>query len=72
MNEDDVCFALDQHTGLNLYSASSLKQQSAGKHVAQLRHIILILSQPVFPLKVLCLEEKQQQTRGSGEPVSLT
>jgi hypothetical protein len=32
------------------YSASSLKQQSAGRHVALLRHIILIESQPVFAL----------------------
>jgi hypothetical protein len=48
MNEDDVCFALDQQAGLNLYSASSLKQQSAGRHVAPLGHIILILSQQVI------------------------
>jgi len=44
---------LDQHTWLDFYSASSLKQQSQqsmGRHVASLRHIILILSQPVFSL----------------------
>jgi hypothetical protein len=35
---------------LVLYSASSLKQQSAGRHVAPLGHIILIPSQPVFAL----------------------
>ena len=39
---------LDQHAELDFYSAISLKQQSAGKHVAPLRHIILIPSQPVF------------------------
>jgi len=33
---------------LDLYSATSLKQQSAGKHVAPLGHIILIPSRPVF------------------------
>jgi len=43
-------FVLDQHAELDLYSASSLKQQSAGRHVARLGHIILILSQPVFAL----------------------
>jgi len=35
---------------LDLYSASSLKQQFAGRHVAPLGHIILILNQPVFDL----------------------
>ena len=34
---------------LDFYSASLLKQQSAGRHVSPLRHIIQILSQPVFP-----------------------
>jgi hypothetical protein len=32
--------------GKKSYSASSLKQQSAGRHVTQLGHIILIPSQP--------------------------
>ena len=35
---------------LDLYSASSLKQQSMGRHVAPPGHIILIPSQPVFAL----------------------
>ena len=35
---------------LDIYSASSLKQQSADRHVAPLCHIILIASQPVFTL----------------------
>jgi hypothetical protein len=30
---DDVSFVLDQHAKLVLYCASSLKQQSAGKHI---------------------------------------
>ena len=47
---DDVRFVLYQHAELDIYSASSLKQQSAGKHVAPLGHIILITSQPVFAL----------------------
>jgi transposase len=42
-NDDDVRCVLDQHTELDFYSASSLKQQSMGRHVAPLWHIILIL-----------------------------
>ena len=37
---------LDQHTWLDFYNASSLKQQSMYRHVALLGHIIMILSQP--------------------------
>ena len=47
---DEVRFVLDQYAELDFYSASSLKQQSAGRHVAPLGHIILIPSQPVFAL----------------------
>jgi len=35
---------------VEFYSASSLKHQSACRHVAPLGHIILIPSQPVFAL----------------------
>ena len=42
-----------------IYSAISLKQQSAGRHIAPLGHIILIPSQPVFAFTP-CLVEKQQ------------
>jgi len=49
-NDGDVSFVLDQHAELDLYSASSLKQQSAGRQVAPLAHIILIPSQAVFAL----------------------
>jgi hypothetical protein len=49
---DDVRFVLDQHTELDFYSASSLKQQSANRHVAPLGHTILIPNQPVFALSV--------------------
>jgi hypothetical protein len=37
-----------------LYSANSLKQQSEGRHVAPLGHIILIPSQPVCALSPYC------------------
>ena len=49
-DNDEVRFVLDQHAELDFYSASSLKQQSAGRHVTPLGHIILIPSQPVFAL----------------------
>jgi hypothetical protein len=49
-DDDEVRFVLDQHAELDFYSASSLKQQSAGTHVAPLGHFILIPSQPVFAL----------------------
>ena len=45
-----VRFVLDQHAELDFYSANSLKQKSAGRHVAPLRHIILIQSRPAFVL----------------------
>jgi hypothetical protein len=47
-DDDKVHIVLDQHAELDFNSASSPKQQSADRHVAPLRHIILIPSQPVF------------------------
>jgi hypothetical protein len=41
-------FVLDQNADFDFYSASSLEQHSAGRHVAPLGHIILIQNQPVF------------------------
>jgi hypothetical protein len=49
-DDDEVRFVLDQHAELDFFIASSLKQQSADRHVAPLGHIILIPSQPVFAL----------------------
>jgi hypothetical protein len=49
-DDDEIRFALDQHAKLDFYSASSLKQQSTGRHVTPFGHIILIPSQPVFAL----------------------
>jgi hypothetical protein len=49
-DDDVVRFVLDQYAELDFYSANSLKQQFAGRHVAPLEHIILIPSQPVFAL----------------------
>ena len=53
-DDDEVCFVLDQHAEWDFYSASSLKQQSAGRHVAPLGNIIPISTQPVFALSPLC------------------
>ena len=47
---DDVRFVLEQHALLIFYSADSLKQQSAVRHVAPFKHIILTPSQKVFAL----------------------
>jgi hypothetical protein len=49
-DDDEVHFVLDQHAELDFYEAISLKQESTGKHVTPLWHIILIQSQPVFAL----------------------
>ena len=49
-NDDEVHFVLEQYAQLDFYSASSMKQQSSDRHFAQLWHIILIPSQPVFVL----------------------
>jgi len=46
-DDDEVRFVLDQHAEVDLYTVSSLRQQSDGRHVAPLGHIILIPSQPV-------------------------
>jgi hypothetical protein len=51
-NDDEVRFVLDQHAELDFCSVSSLKQQSAGRHVAPLGHINLIPSLPVFALSL--------------------
>ena len=59
-DDDEILCVLDQHTELDFYSASSLKQQSVGRHVAPLGHIILFPSQAVFALCAVCFAEKQQ------------
>jgi hypothetical protein len=46
--DEEIRFVLDNHAELDVYSASSLKQQSKDMHVAPLGHIIMIPSQPVF------------------------
>ena len=55
--ESDCCLTPilpKQHSELDFYSVTSLKQQSAGRNVAPLAHIILIPSQPVFALSPKC------------------
>jgi hypothetical protein len=43
--DDEVRFVQDQHDELDFYSASTLKQQSAGRHVAPPWRIIPIQNQ---------------------------
>ena len=54
-DDDEVRFVLDQYAELDFYSASSLKQQSASRHVAPIGHIILFPSQLVFILTPIML-----------------
>ena len=49
-DDDDVRFILGQHSYLDFYSDSSLKQQSADRQVAELGQIILIPNQPLFAI----------------------
>jgi hypothetical protein len=49
-DDDDVHFVLDKQAYLELHSAISLTQQSAGTYVASHSHIILFPRQPVFAL----------------------
>jgi hypothetical protein len=58
-DDDVILFVLDQHTLLDLYSASSLKQQSAGRHVAPLSWFQVNQSL-LFFLKSICLAENQK------------
>ena len=65
-DDADVCFVPDQLAELDFYSARSLIQQFAGRHVDPLGHIILIRSQPVFALSlhnayVACLANSKKQ-----------
>jgi hypothetical protein len=55
---DDVCFVLDQQTKLGLYSASKRTQQSKGRYVTLLGHIIVTPNQPVFDIS--CMRAKRQ------------
>ena len=48
--DNDMMMSALYSTNTDFYSATSLKQQSMGRHFAKLRHIILISSQPVFVL----------------------
>jgi hypothetical protein len=71
-DDDEVRFVLDQHTELDFYSASSLKQQSVGRHIAPLWHIILIPSQPVFVLSPWCCMLSGEATNTNFIVFSLT
>jgi len=48
----EVRFVLVQYAEMDFHSASTLKQQSMGRHVAQLGFASLIMSQPFFGFTV--------------------
>ena len=50
LSDDDVHFVIDQHAELDLYSTSSSKQQSTGRHAAPFRNIIRATIRLVFNL----------------------
>jgi len=60
--DNDVRFVLDQPALLIFFSECSLKQESVGRYVRPLWHIILIPVQPIFVffLNSACLDEKHQ------------
>jgi hypothetical protein len=59
-DDDDGYFVLDQHTELDIYSASSLTQQSAGSRDAPLGYITPILDQPVLaPTSSSCVYSRE-------------
>ena len=61
-DDDEARVVLDQHTYVDFYNDSLPKQQSADRHFAPLRHIILIPSHLVFVISAQyrVLVEKQQ------------
>jgi hypothetical protein len=68
-DDDEVRFVLDKHAELDFYSDGSLKQQSAGTHVAPQVDMSLHLDtlfwfradqSLLFLLNAACLVEKQQ------------
>jgi hypothetical protein len=61
-DDNDDLFVPDQNVLLDLYSASSLEQQSAGRQVAPLGHIIQIPSQPVVVLSPKCCVLREEAT----------
>ena len=61
-DDGEVRFVLDQHTLLDFYSARSLSQQSADRHVAHLYTLSRFRANQslLFLLNAACLAEKQQ------------
>jgi hypothetical protein len=63
-DDDEVHFVQDQHAELDFYSVSSVKQQSAGRHVVPLGHNSLFWFRAdqslLFLLNAACLAENVQ------------
>ena len=63
MNDDEIRFVLDQHTELECYSASWLKQKCAGTHVIPNSDTLIWFQANQFLsllLNGVCFAEKQQ------------
>ena len=71
-DDDEVRFVLDQHAELYLFCASSLRQQSTGRYVAPLEHIILIPGRPVFALSYLYCVLSREATNNNFIDFGLT
>jgi len=52
-DDNVVRFLLDEHPWLDFYCASSLIQQSGGRHVSPVVHIIVIPNQSVFSVSLM-------------------
>jgi hypothetical protein len=61
----DIRFVLDQHTELDFYYASSLKQQPTDRHVAPLRSNILVEKQQILILWSLVWPNQDSNTRST-------
>ena len=71
-DDNDFRFVLDQHTELDFYSATSLKQQSVYRHVTPLGHIILNPCQPFFALTPKCCLLNTEATNTNFKVFGLT
>ena len=56
-DDDEVRFVHEQHTEIDIYSTSQLKQQSTGRHVAPF--LFRTDQFLLFRLNIACLDENQ-------------
>ena len=66
LDDNAIRLVPDQHVDLDLYSATSLEQSSAGRHVAPFGHIIHSLANQFLPFLLLVSDLR----RSSKSPVN--